>query len=402
MWGLAMSVTIHVQCIFICVPCFPLTVSSPVNIVNREKRSKSFMSSLFQPKKSSGRRRSLEDQPTARSPDIAAILEAGHQAREEKLQQEIKELQRENNRLREEGAKLQERTSEFQQRLGQVKQEREEMEEKWRELQAKVSEEVADISFWVARCTEVEVLTMDVLGSGACGMVYAGWFRGKKVAVKQIHPKKVAPLDPILVQRELSLMSKIHHPNLICLIAAVLDHPSGSPLLVTELMDTSVRLAYEQKQLAGTKPKLSVMRDVAAGLNYLHLQQTPIIHRDITSNNVLLTALSEGRWIAKLSDFGSAKLVRLASASDPYTAPETADDASHEISPSPKLDVFSYGVLLCEVISEQYPEPKRFPSMLDSVRESWPTMHELIKHCTHTDPANRISMSDVMTRLPIP
>ena len=244
--------------------------------------------------------------------------------------------------------------------MNQVKQEKAEVEEKWMELQARVTEEVADIRFWVASCREVE-LTQQIIGSGACGMVHVGWFRGKKVAVKQIHPKKVAPLDPILVQKELSLLSKIHHPNLVLLVAAVLDHPTGSPLLVTELMDMSLRTAYEQNKLSGSKPKLAVIRDIAAGLNYLHLQPDPVIHRDITSANVLLLALAEGRWIAKLSDFVSAKLVRLADAVDPYTAPETV--SSQPLSLSPKLDVFSFGILLCELISQQYPDPKRLQAI---------------------------------------
>ena len=330
------------------------------------------------------------------SVDTASLIA---EPKEDKIADEIKELQRDNDRLREEAERLKESADELRQRLNQVKQEKAEVEEKWMELQARVTEEVADIRFWVASCREVE-LTQQIIGSGACGMVHVGWFRGKKVAVKQIHPKKVAPLDPILVQKELSLLSKIHHPNLVLLVAAVLDHPTGSPLLVTELMDMSLRTAYEQNKLSGSKPKLAVIRDIAAGLNYLHLQPDPVIHRDITSANVLLLALAEGRWIAKLSDFVSAKLVRLADAVDPYTAPETV--SSQPLSLSPKLDVFSFGILLCELISQQYPDPKRLQAMLESVRESWPAMYDLVQHCTHPDPTNRISMSDVLTRLPLP
>ena len=356
------------------------------------------MSSLFQHKKSPKKSSQTEDKIDEKPSDAAAVSVRA-EPRDDKMVDEIKELQRDNDRLREEAERLKESTIELRQRLNQVKQEKAEVEEKWLELQSRVTEEVADIRFWVAPCREVE-LTTQIIGSGACGMVHMGWFRGKKVAVKQIHPKKVAPLDPLLVQRELSLLSKIHHPNLVLLVAAVLDHPSGSPLLVTELMDMSLRTAYEQDKLTGSKAKLAVIRDIAAGLNYLHLQPDPVIHRDITSANVLLLALAEGRWIAKLSDFVSAKLVRLAGAIDPYTAPETV--SSQPPSLSPKLDVFSFGVLLCELISQQYPDPKRLPAMLERVRESWPAMHDLVQCCTHTDPTNRISMSDVLTKLPLP
>lgn len=362
---------------------------------------------LFSQKKPQEKKRvSFQDQASENVPQPPSQTEREAKLKEQEAvlieeQQQNRELQREINRLKEENSKLQERGDQLQNRVAQLKEEKAEVEEKLEDLQASVKRQVADISFWEAHCTEVEV-SSEILGSGACGMVFSGWFRGQKVAVKQLHPKKVFPLDPLLVQREISLMSKIHHPNLLTLIAAILDHPSGSPLLLTELMDTSLRNAYEKKQLAEVKPKLSVIRDVAAGLNYLHLHHETIIHGDITSANVLLLSLTRERWLAKLSDFGSAKLARLAGAIDPYTAPEmTLKTAECDVN-SPKLDVYSYGVLVCEVIAEQYPEQKTFPDMLQSVRNSWPAMHELITSCTHTDPADRLTMSAVLGKLPAP
>lgn len=114
--------------------------------------------------------------------------------------QQIKELQRESNRLREEASTLQERNDQLQQRVIHLKEEKTVVEQKLEDLQTSVTQQVADISFWVAPFTEVE-LTTDILGSGASGMVVVGRFRGKKVAVKQLHSKKVSPLDLILVLR---------------------------------------------------------------------------------------------------------------------------------------------------------------------------------------------------------
>ena len=86
-----------------------------------------------------------------------------------------------------------------------------------------------------------------------------------------------------------------------------MDNPDG-PLIVTELLDTDLRSAYENKSLTD-KNKLSILLDVALALNYLHTLPEPIIHRDVSSRNVLL---ERATWKAKLSDFGSARLAALA------------------------------------------------------------------------------------------
>ena len=62
---------------------------------------------------------------------------------------------------------------------------------------------------------------------------------------------------------------------------------------------------------------LSIMRDVAVGLNYLHCLPDPIIHRDVSSANVLLESKGPGKWKTKISDFGSAKMARSATTRGP-------------------------------------------------------------------------------------
>ena len=103
-------------------------------------------------------------------------------------------------------------------------------------------------------------------------------------------------------------MSHVHHPNLVLFIAAVLDDPRG-PMIITELLDTTLRKAYEDNLLS---PDLylcmDIFRDVASALCYLHGLEEPIIHRDVSSANVLLKAVAKGEWKAKLSDFGSMSI----------------------------------------------------------------------------------------------
>ena len=127
-------------------------------------------------------------------------------------------------------------------------------------------------------------------------------------------------------------MAKVRHPNLLLFMAAVLDSPSNTPIIITELMDTNLRQAYHNAQLTNNDVKLSILRDVSAALNYLHLQSSPIIHRDVSSANVLLLALPNKKWRGKLSDFGSANLVQHASTLGPgaamYTAPEVFKESN--------------------------------------------------------------------------
>ena len=96
----------------------------------------------------------------------------------------------------------------------------------------------------------------------------------------------------------------------------------------------------------------------AHGLHYLHNRQEPIIHRDMTAPNVLLQQITNGLWKAKIADFGSANLAHLSNTAGEgnilYTAPEIHPLTSDEH--TTKIDVFSYGILLCEVVNAKLPE----------------------------------------------
>ena len=212
-----------------------------------------------------------------------------------------------------------------------------------------------DVSFWEVDKAEVESTTT-VIGEGAWGKVTVGWFRGQKVALKQMHQLIVSANTITLIRREILLMARVRHPNLLLFIAAVLNH-SGGPIIITELLDMSLRTAYMGGKLTSNPVRLSIMRDVAVGLNYLHLQKIPVIHRDISSGNVLLEELANNNWKGKISDFGSANVAQMAMTPGPgalvYAAPEVYREA-HEHQTT-KIDVYSYGVLFCEVLNNEFP-----------------------------------------------
>ena len=278
------------------------------------------------------------------------------------------------------------------------------LQEEVRQLQSRVEQKPklgtdSDISFWLVSCDEVRS-TSQVLGEGAWGRVTVGMFRGQKVAIKEIHSTIRSEHNDELVYREISLMAKVRHPNLLLFIAAVQNTPSRiDPIFITELLDTDLRKAYQDGQLTNNRVRISILKDVATALNYLHLQREPIIHRDVSSANVLLQALPNNWWRGKLSDFGSANLVRDAITAAPGAAVYCAPEASVEGKQSPKIDVYSYGKLLCEVFTNQFPYPKPFPSMLQSMAHSWPLMHKITIRCVKHDPVNRPTMSSIVDQL---
>ena len=136
------------------------------------------------------------------------------------------------------------------------------------------------------------VVSKEELGRGAYGKVFIGDFYGTKVAVKEYHEIILSPHNQQLLCREIGIASQCRHPNLLQFICAT-ENDKHNLLIVTELMDVALRTLLQQRareisQLEYHEIKL-ISLDVARGLNYLHSKTpSPVIHRDISSANVLL------------------------------------------------------------------------------------------------------------------
>ena len=322
-------------------------------------------------------------------------------------QQEVTRLQQDNSHLQREATHLRQTISQLQQDNAQLQQDNQQevthILQETRQLQSSLHQQPklgsdTDISFWVVSHNEVQP-TGQVLGEGGWGRVVVGSFRGQDVAMKQFHSMISSSDHYRDLRREISLMAKVRHPNLLLFMAAVLDSPSNTPIIITELMDTNLRQAYHNAQLTNNGVRLSILRDVSAALNYLHLQPNPIIHRDVSSANVLLLALPNNKWRGKLSDFGSANLVQHASTPGPGAVMYTAPEVFRGEQQSTKMDTFSFGKLLCEVFTNRLPDPDAFPSMLQSMAKDWPLMHQLISSCVQQDPNKRPAMSYIVGQL---
>ena len=266
------------------------------------------------------------------------------------------------------------------------------------------SQNSQEVEFWMVSPEEVTIREDQILGGGAWGYVAKGTFRGTSVAVKRVYPAILQMSTVERIRREIRTMAQIRHPNLVLFIAAVLNEQTG-PMIVTELMDTSLRSAYQANRIGANKRK--IFRDVSSALVYLHGQREPIIHRDVSSANVLLVSQPNDSWLAKLSDFGSANLARYATTPGEgaivYTAPEAYPHPPTSPTPRPpqttKIDVYSFGVVACEVVTGVFPESDKFRDLLGSVGRVWPQIHPLITSCVSHSPQDRPTMDTVLSRI---
>ncbi|KXJ05667.1 putative tyrosine-protein kinase [Exaiptasia diaphana] len=244
---------------------------------------------------------------------------------------------------------------------------------------------------WILTRNEI-ALSDRIIGSGAWGEVLEGTFRGCTVAVKRIHQLILSPHNRRLFEREMNMASRCRHPCLLQFIGATADD-AVSPLFVTELLETTLRSVLEVRGLEPAEI-LAIALDVARGLNYLHLNHPdPIIHRDINSGNVLLWRQNNS-WRAKVSDYGTANFFRQCSTVSPgapaYSAPEASDVAQQ----TSKIDVFSFGILLCEMNIRELPdlsERNLQVAMVSNQRQ-----RELIQRCLLRNPDARPCIGEVI------
>ncbi|XP_064393444.1 uncharacterized protein LOC135340943 isoform X2 [Halichondria panicea] len=273
-----------------------------------------------------------------------------------------------------------------------------------RELEGK-TKELAAHNTEVWRIPAHRVIIGRRIGKGGWGEVLEGTV---SVAVKRLHEEIAYPIHVDKMVKEMKLLAEVRHPNLVQFIGAVFDEQDNEspPTLITELLDMNLRQAYERNQLDPGN-RLSVFMDIALALNYLHQRYDPIIHRDVSAPNVLLQRMPNHQWKGKVSDLGSANFLQHAHTMGEgaiiYSPPEVMPQAADPFNPPPrqsvKIDVYSYGIVLCEVIASRFPSAEHYRDMILQVQREQPVMCELIVRCTKREPSHRPSMAQVMVEL---
>jgi len=113
------------------------------------------------------------------------------------------------------------------------------------------------------------------------------------------------------------------------------------------------------------------------------MQPSPIIYRDISSVNVLLEPGPSNSWRAKVSDYGSVNLLQRLRTAAPGNPTYAAPEAENTTLQSPKMDIFSFGVLLVERCSAHFPEVADRECLMHSIQH--PGLVALIRQCLSED-----------------
>ena len=264
----------------------------------------------------------------------------------------------------------------------------------------------------VTKCLEPEPKISDFqiskeLGAGSFGHVYLVTHKTTKAqyAIKAIDKRnKENQSEKPYFRREIEVMYKIHHPNVVKLYGHFEDN-NYCYFIMEYIAKGNIYnlIPHDNKKRLNAKVVATLMKDVISAVYYLHHMKPIIIHRDIKPENVLL---AEG-LIAKLTDFGWSNYMqedekRQTVCGTPiYLAPEIIKEEGHD----EKVDIWCIGVLLFELITGNVPFQG---NDIDTLKENilhlkiaWPKdinidAKNLIKKILKLDPKARISLEEML------
>ena len=259
------------------------------------------------------------------------------------------------------------------------------------------------------------MVDLEEIGKGAYGVVKKVSLHGTICAAKDVHTILInyasgGELEHIKKSflEECIRCSKLFHPNIVQFLG--IHYPSQQaklPWLVMELLDCSLTgfIKKYDKENTSLFVKASIFCDISLGLQFLHGRN--IIHRDLSSNNVLLTK----HLVAKIADLGVAKLVdpggsrshTMVPGTQHFLPPEVISDAA-KTHYGKSIDVFSLGCIMIYVTTHQWPTPlpethydaklkrkvvlsevERREAYLKQIQKI-PDIKALIENCFHDDP----------------
>jgi tetratricopeptide (TPR) repeat protein len=242
------------------------------------------------------------------------------------------------------------------------------------------------------------LLLREKLGEGGYGEVWLADWREIKVAVKKVKSTMLADLS-----HEAKTLITLRYKYFVTLNGISEDPKTNNLILVMEYMKhgSLYDLLFKQNVKMARPEIIQIALDSAKGLSYLHSQNPVVIHRDFKSENVLLHS---GKKRAKIADFGTAKfllpsvqaktVIGTAGLSMP---PEMVEEEEYD----EKVDVFMFGMVLYEMLTN-----KRLPQLEEKARLqrirtniSDEKLAELIVRCCMSDPAERLSIRQVIEAL---
>jgi len=254
------------------------------------------------------------------------------------------------------------------------------------------------------------------IGAGAYGKVFRGTFRGEEVAIKQeqVRHKDLAKY----LASEIAVLRAVSHPHLLRYLGAAQN--DKSVYILTEFMgggDLRSILANTAVELSW-RLRLTIARDAVEGIAYLHAND--LIHRDIKTENILV----DDSWRCVVADYGFARKAAAGNrqamtilGTDEFMAPEVVFGESYD----DRADVFSFGVVLAEIITRRAPgrdgflmrlPRKKFAADAEEVRAAAPpdtpaSLLECVAQCLAYEPDDRLTaemalawLNDLVRELP--
>jgi len=204
---------------------------------------------------------------------------------------------------------------------------------------------------------------------------------------------------------EINIMKKLHHPNVVLFIGLCNVPPNLA--IVTELLTGSMwNLLHDKGVVLDGKLELKLILDTAKGMNYLHLFKPPVLHRDLKSPNLLV----DSHFNVKIADFGLARIKASLMTGNlgtcQYMAPEVIQSKNY----TEKADVYSFGLVMWEVLTRQVPYQGMQPMQIafgvcqQNLRPPLPPqapqqLVSVMVQCWAQDPAQRPSFADVLNSL---
>ena len=276
---------------------------------------------------------------------------------------------------------------------------------------------------------DVEVCGRE-LGVGSYSSVLEMKYKGMRCAGKKIHRSLYdhgVAVGPEILERyekECELLSHLRHPCIVQFLGLYLEESEDVPILVMEYLSCALSDCIDMHGVLAGEISYTILHDVALGLRYLHDHAPPIIHRDLTANNVLLSSSMR----AKISDLGMAKILNLAPAQMAHRMTVCPGTISYmppealiaEPLYDTKLDCFSYGVLMIHMFCGEWPialeylqpdtttpgryvpltEMERREKYLRSIGYAHPLM-PLIRRCLRNLPAERPEVTEILNEVSV-
>ncbi|KAL3833546.1 hypothetical protein ACJIZ3_008282 [Penstemon smallii] len=247
------------------------------------------------------------------------------------------------------------------------------------------------------------------VGHGSFAVVYRGVWNSSEVAVKVYSGNQCNEQTLLDYKKEIDMMRRLRHPNVLLFMGAVCSEEKLA--MVTEYLPRGslFRVLHKNNQSLDIRRRIRMAIDVARGMNYLHHRNPPIVHRDLKSSNLLV----DKSWNVKVGDFGLSKwknatflTAKSGRGTPQWMAPEVL---RNELS-TEKSDVFSFGVILWELMTESIPWNDLNPLQVAGVvgfmnrrlelpKNMDPQISSIISDCWQSNANDRPSFEDVIQRM---